>query len=49
MTDLDVTHDGLEAASSALAGKGPVQMVNLLRYRANATYDAGTEHPPCSG
>ena len=49
MTGLDVTPEGLDAASSALAGKGPVQMVNLLRYRATANYDAGVEHPPCSG
>jgi uncharacterized protein (DUF1330 family) len=49
MTSLDVTPDGLDAASSALAGKGPVQMVNFLRYRAAAGYDAGAEHPPCSG
>jgi hypothetical protein len=49
MISLDVTPGGLEAASSALAGKGPVQMVNLLRYRATAKYDAGAEHPPCSG
>ncbi len=49
MTHLDMTTEGLEAASAALAGKGPVQMVNLLRYREMATYDAGTEHAPCSG
>ncbi len=27
---------------------GPVTMVNLLKYRAEARYEAGTE-PPCSG
>ncbi|ACK50924.1 conserved hypothetical protein [Methylocella silvestris BL2] len=49
MTSLDVTRDGLEAARSALAGKGAVQMVNLLRYRAIADYGAGGEYSPCSG
>ncbi len=49
MTYLDMTLGGLEAASSALAGKGPVQMVNLLRYRETATYDADAGYAPCSG
>ena len=49
MTNPDITTDGLQAAGSALARKGPVQMVNLLRYRETATYDADADHAPCSG
>jgi hypothetical protein len=49
MTTLEMTPEGLNAASAALNGKGPVQMVNLLRYRAAADYSADSGLPDCSG
>jgi hypothetical protein len=49
MTTLEMTTKGLNAASAALDGKGPIQMVNLLRYRETATYSEGRGLPSCSG
>jgi hypothetical protein len=49
MTTLEMTPEGLNAASAALDGKGPVQMVNLLRYRAATKYPEGSDQPACSG
>ena len=43
------TADALDATSQSLAGKGPVQMVNLLRYRTQADYGAPSDLAPCSG
>ena len=28
---------------------GPVEMINMLRYRDHAEYGAGSEHAPCAG
>jgi len=28
---------------------GPVVMLNLLKFRAQANYPSGSQHPPCSG
>jgi uncharacterized protein (DUF1330 family) len=46
---IDLTQEVLNAASVALAGKTPIQMVNLLRYRERADYGTDTQFPPCSG
>ena len=39
----------LEAAANNLAGAGQIFMVNLVRYRPEATYPKGFDLPPCSG
>ena len=39
----------LEAAANNLAGAGQIFMVNLVRYRPEATYPKGFGLPPCSG
>ena len=49
MMTVEMTRDALDAASRALSGKGPVQMVNLIRYRAQADYAGKAGFPPCSG
>jgi uncharacterized protein (DUF1330 family) len=46
---IELSPTALDAASVALAGKKPIQMVNLLRYRERADYGAQTQFPPCSG
>lgn len=30
-------------------GLGPVEMINLLRYREHASYPSGSNHAPCAG
>ena len=49
MTATNSTRAMLDAAGEALAGKGAVHMVNLLRFRAEAAYGAGAAFSPCSG
>ncbi len=49
MMTVEMTQDALDAAGRALSGKGPVQMVNLIRYRAQADYGEQAGFPPCSG
>jgi len=49
MSAVEVTPETLDAAGRALAGTGPVHMLNLLRYRAQAEYAQQTDVPPCSG
>ena len=39
----------LEAAANNLAGARQIFMVNLVRYRPEATYPKGFGLPPCSG
>jgi hypothetical protein len=39
----------LEAAGKTLDAKGPVYMVNMVRYRDHADYRGESELPPCSG
>jgi uncharacterized protein (DUF1330 family) len=46
---IELTPTALDAASDALAGEKPIQMVNLLRYRERADYGVQTQFPPCSG
>ncbi len=49
MAVTDMTKQALAEAVQALQGAGPVQMVNLIRFRAQAEYDDGSSLPPCSG
>ena len=49
ITSVEVTQAALDEASRALATQGPVHMVNLLRYRAEAAYEPEAPFPPCSG
>lgn len=49
MRSIECTRSALEAASKTLAGAGPVFMVNMVRYRDQAAYEAGSHLPPCSG
>ncbi len=44
----EVMPEVLDAAATALGG-GPVQMVNLLRYRTRAEYGPDSGNPPSSG
>ena len=37
------------AAAKTLSGKGPVFMVNFVRYRPQAIYRDNEHYPPCSG
>jgi hypothetical protein len=45
----DLTSDNMNLAAGALTGKGPIQMVNLLRYSEDAHYPDGSKYPSCSG
>lgn len=38
-----------DAASEALGEQGPVYMINMVRYRAVADYEGGSDLPPCPG
>ncbi|TWB20341.1 hypothetical protein FBZ89_10752 [Nitrospirillum amazonense] len=53
MAIIDDTRAALDAAGRTLAEAGPVYMVNLVRYRDQATYEAtfeaASDLPPCSG
>jgi hypothetical protein len=49
MAMVEMTAEALAGAGQMLEGKGPVQMVNLIRYNAQAKYDEGSALPPCSG
>ncbi len=49
MASTDMTKQAVDDASAALYGKGPVQMVNLLRFRDQAHYADGSDLPPASG
>ena len=49
MGTVELTPEALDAAGRALADAGPVVMINLLRYRAQAEYGGGTTLPPCLG
>ena len=45
---IDPTADQVRALRDA-GPDGPVVMLNLLKFRKQATYPAGSPHPPCSG
>ena len=49
MSMIDCTPAALQAAGERLGDAGPVYMVNLVRYRDEAAYEAGSTLPPCSG
>lgn len=49
MATIDCTRTALEAAGETLADAGTVYMINLVRYRDEATYEAGSDLPSCSG
>lgn len=49
MASVEMTRQALTDAARALEGGGPVQMVNLLRFRDQAKYDEGSSQPPCTG
>ncbi len=49
MAKTEMTKQAMAEAGASLAGKGSVQMVNLLRYREQADYGHGSALPPCSG
>ena len=49
MTAVDMTGLALDQATKALDGKGPVQMINLVRYHPQAAYADGSGFAPCSG
>jgi len=46
---VDYTRGALDAASQSLGDEGPIYMINMVRYRAEADYVGKTEFPPCSG
>jgi uncharacterized protein (DUF1330 family) len=45
---IDPTADQVRALRDA-GPDGPVVMLNLLKFREQANYPAGSPHPPCSG
>ena len=49
MLTIEGNPTALEAAAHRLVGVGPIYMVNLVRYRPEATYPEGFDLPPCSG
>ena len=49
MPSVELETGALNAAAGAMAACGPVTMLNLVRYRAQADYAEATSLPPCSG
>ncbi len=49
MISTDISPQVTAAAAEALRGKGPVFMMNLVRYRDQALYPPGSDFTPCSG
>lgn len=49
MATIECTPAALQAAGEALGDASQVYMVNLVRYREEAAYEAGSTLPPCSG
>jgi hypothetical protein len=47
-TPPNLRSDALRAVAAALPAEQPVVMLNLLRYRAQATYDDPAAQPPCT-
>lgn len=46
---IDPTPESFRALSRDVPADVPVVMLNLLRYRADAAYPAGSAHEPCTG
>ena len=46
---IDPDKDALKQAVAAAHGRGPIGMINLLRFADQAQYPADSEHPPCTG
>lgn len=49
MATVDYTRDALNAANRSLGDEGPVYMINMVRYRAEADYGGKTELPLARG
>lgn len=49
MPTIELTPAALQAAGEGLDDNSPVYMVNLVRYRSEAAYEAVSPLPPCSG
>ena len=49
MKVVDPTREAISRFAQAMPADEPLVMLNLLRFRAEAAYPAGSEHPPCSG
>jgi hypothetical protein len=49
MQILEYSPEAFEAASQTLGETGPIYMVNVVRYRATATYEQSSGLPPCTG
>jgi len=49
MGTIEYSSEAFETASQALGDQGPVYMINMVRYRAEAEYNGGSDLPPCSG
>jgi uncharacterized protein (DUF1330 family) len=49
MPSIEPTPEQLQRLRDDIAEPGPVVMINLLRYREHAAYQAGVNAAPCSG
>jgi len=49
MPSLDPTHGTLNALRDKVPAETPIQLLNLLRFKAHAEYPSGTDEHPCSG
>ena len=49
MSYIEPTREQMAALATEVARPGPVEMINLLRFRAEANYPAGSGHAACSG
>lgn len=49
MPSIDPDREALQQAAKLGAGRGPICMLNLLRFADQASYPNNAEHAPCSG
>lgn len=49
MGTTEYSREALEAVAETLAEEGPVYMINMVRYRAEADYGEERDLPACSG
>lgn len=49
MPSIDPTREQLQAFAERMPDDTPILMLNLLRFRDQAEYPAGSAHAPCSG